>query len=72
MQKFVGMAFNEHHADVALFVATCAFGKAARELAARHNVVAFNRNLFGSWNAGAPLESLLPLGGRGDGIRRRR
>ncbi|MFF3323649.1 restriction endonuclease [Streptomyces sp. NPDC002889] len=72
MQKFVGMAFAEHHADVALFVATCPFGKAAGELAARHNVVAINRNLFGSWNSGAGLESLIPLSGTGDGLRTRR
>ncbi|QXE35520.1 restriction endonuclease [Streptomyces sp. GMY02] len=72
MQKFIGMAFKEHHADVALFVATCTFGKAARDLALRHNVTALNRNLFGSWNAGARLESLLPLSGTGEGLPRRR
>ncbi|MFE9997492.1 restriction endonuclease [Streptomyces avermitilis] len=72
MQKFVGMAFNEHHADVALFVATCEYGKAARDLAIKHQIVALNRNLFGSWNNGAPLESLLPLSGRGGGVSRRR
>ncbi|NEA55338.1 restriction endonuclease [Streptomyces sp. SID13666] len=67
MQKFVGMAFAEHHADVALFVATCAYGKAARDLAVKHNIVALNRDLFGSWNSGAPLTSLLPLSGTGGG-----
>jgi restriction system protein len=72
MQKFVGMAFNEHHADVALFVATCEYGKAARDLAIKHQIVALNRNLFGSWNSGAPLESLLPLSGTGGGVPRRR
>ncbi|WP_432190873.1 restriction endonuclease [Streptomyces sp. bgisy027] len=72
MQKFVGMAFNEHRADVALFVATCEYGKAARDLAIKHQIVALNRNLFGSWNSGAPLESLLPLSGAGGGVPRRR
>ncbi|WP_323187573.1 hypothetical protein [Streptomyces sp. NBC_01275] len=72
MQKFVGMAFNEHHADVALFVATCEYGKAARDLAVKHQIVALNRNLFGSWNSGAPLESLLPLSGTGGGVPHRR
>ncbi|MEU9371719.1 restriction endonuclease [Streptomyces avermitilis] len=72
MQKFVGMAFNEHHADVAVFVATCEYGKAARDLALKYNIVALNRNLFGSWNSGAPLGSLLSLSGAGGGIPRRR
>ncbi|MFF3337842.1 restriction endonuclease [Streptomyces flavidovirens] len=71
MQKFVGMAFAEHNADVALFVATCEYGKAARNLAVKHNIVALNRNLFGSWNSGAPLESLLALSGAGGGMARR-
>lgn len=72
MQKFVGMAFNEHHADVAVFVATCEYGKAARDLALKHNIVALNRNLFGSWNSGATLGSLLSLSGAGGGMPRRR
>jgi restriction system protein len=71
MQKFVGTAKLEHNADVALFVATCPFGKAARDLAVRHDIIAVNRDLFGSWNRGAPLESLLPLNGAGDGPRRK-
>ncbi|MEX3105492.1 restriction endonuclease [Streptomyces sp. ST1015] len=72
VQKFVGMAFAEHRADVALFVATCAFSEPARDLAVRHGIVALNRELFGAWNSGATLASLLPLGGRGGGPRRRR
>lgn len=72
MQKFVGTAKLEHKADVALFVATCPFGKAARDLAVKHDIIAINRDLFGAWNGGAPLESLLPLNGAGDGPRRRR
>lgn len=67
MQKFVGMAFAEHQADVALFVATCEYSRDARQLAIKHNIVALNRDLFGSWNSGAPLESLLPLSGAGGG-----
>lgn len=72
MQKFVGTAKLEHKADVALFVATCPFGKAARDLAVKHDIIAINRDLFGAWNSGAPLESLLPLNGAGDGPRRKR
>ncbi|MEV8034861.1 restriction endonuclease [Streptomyces sp. NPDC086182] len=72
MQKFVGTAKLEHKADVALFVATCPFGKAARDLAVKHDIIAINRDLFGAWDGGAPLESLLPLNGAGDGPRRKR
>lgn len=72
MQKFVGMAFAEHHADVALFVATCEYSGSARQLALKHHIVALNRDLFGSWNSGAPLSSLLGLGGTGAGPERRR
>ncbi|MFC7306847.1 restriction endonuclease [Streptomyces monticola] len=75
MQKFVGMAFAEHQADIAVFVATCEYSTRARQLALKHNIVALNRDLFGSWNNGATLESLLPLSGLGAGtsrIRKRR
>lgn len=72
MQKFVGMAFAEHKADVALFVATCEYSRDARQLALKHNITALNRDLFGSWNSGAPLNSLLPLSGAGAGPGRRR
>ncbi|MFF8868166.1 restriction endonuclease [Streptomyces sp. NPDC015139] len=72
MQKFVGMSFAEHKADVAVFVATCEFSRSARDLALKHNIVALNRNLFGSWNSGAPLMSLLPLSGAGGGPPQRR
>ncbi|WP_190094560.1 restriction endonuclease [Streptomyces melanogenes] len=72
MQKFVGMAFAEHHADVALFVTTCEYSGSARQLALKHHIVALNRDLFGSWNSGAPLSSLLGLGGTGAGLERRR
>ncbi|QNP68170.1 restriction endonuclease [Streptomyces roseirectus] len=67
MQKFVGMAYAEHHADVALYVTTCEYSAAARALALKHGITALNRDLFGSWNNGAPLLSLLPLGGAGGG-----
>ncbi|MGW0731790.1 restriction endonuclease [Streptomyces sp. NPDC002851] len=72
MQKFVGMAFSEHLADVAVFVATCEYTAAARTLATKHNIVTLNRDLFGSWNNGARLDSLLPLGGTGSGPARTR
>ena len=65
MQKFVGMAFAEHHADVALFVATCGYSTHARDLAVKHDIIALDRDLFGSWNNGAPLSSLLSLRRKG-------
>ncbi|WP_405969172.1 restriction endonuclease [Streptomyces sp. NBC_00988] len=72
MQKFVGTARLEHGADVALFVTTCrTFTKAALGLAVRQDIVAMHRDLLGSWVKGAPLETLIPLNGRGDGTMRR-
>jgi len=65
MQKFVGMAFAEHRADVALFVATCGYSTHARDLAVRHDIIVLDRDLFGSWNNGAPLSSLLSLRRKG-------
>lgn len=70
MQKFVGTAKLHHRAEVALFVATCRFGRAARDLAVSQGIFAMERDLLGSWNRGAPLESLLPLNGRGGGTAR--
>ncbi|MEU5580843.1 restriction endonuclease [Streptomyces huasconensis] len=73
MQKFVGTARPEHHADVALFVTTCrTFTKAALGLAVRQDIVALHRDLLGSWVSGAHLETLIPLSGRGDGVPKRR
>lgn len=67
MQKFDGTETLEHKADVALSVATRPFREAARDLAMRHDIIGINRDLFGAWNSGAPLEPLLPLNGAGDG-----
>ncbi|UDM05520.1 restriction endonuclease [Streptomyces longhuiensis] len=71
MQKFVGTARPEHGADVALFVTTCrAFTRDAQGLALRQNIVAVHRDLLGAWVKGAPLETLIPLNGRGNGTTR--
>ncbi|WP_405670445.1 restriction endonuclease [Streptomyces sp. NBC_01530] len=72
MQKFVGTARLEHGADVAVFVTTCrTFTKAAQGLALRQNIVPLHRDLLGSWVKGAHLETLIVLGGLGDGRTKR-
>jgi prophage antirepressor-like protein/restriction endonuclease Mrr len=58
MQKFVGTAMLEHHAEVAVFVATCAFSQSALELAERRGITVVSRTAFQTWNAGARLEAL--------------
>lgn len=72
MQKFVGTAWLHHRADVAMFVATCTFSKAALGLAVQHGVLAVHRDLLGQWNTGTPLQSMLPLNGAGQGDRTHR
>lgn len=73
MQKFVGTAWLHHKADVAVFVATCPFSKAALDLAVQHGVLALHRDLLGQWNMGTPLLALLPFNGSGQGgLRHRR
>ncbi|NUH38227.1 restriction endonuclease [Streptomyces samsunensis] len=71
MQKFLGTAKAEHGADVAVFVATCDFTRAAERLAVKHEILAMHRNLLGAWVRGATLESLIPLNGTGNGGRPR-
>lgn len=72
MQKFIGTAWLHHKADVAVFAATCPFGKAALALAVEHGVLAVHRDLLGQWNTGTPLLSLLALNGAGQGDRAHR
>lgn len=72
MQKFVGTAWLHHKADVAAFVATCPFSKAALDLAVQHGVLALHRDLLGQWNMGTPLPALLPFNGSGQGDQRHR
>ncbi len=67
MQKFLGTAWLHHRADVAVFAATCPFGKAALALAAEHRITAVHRDLLGLWNSGTPLTALLAVGGAGQG-----
>ncbi|KUL26987.1 restriction endonuclease [Streptomyces regalis] len=59
MQRFIGAARPEHHADIALYAVTCRFTKSALALAARHGITVMPRELFAAWNAGARLETLL-------------
>ncbi|MEK8171563.1 restriction endonuclease [Streptomyces sp. M19] len=68
MQKFVGTAWLHHKADVAVFVATCPFGKAALNLAVTHGILALHRDLLGQWNTGTP-PGPPPLNGTGQGTR---
>lgn len=71
MQKFLGTAKAEHGADVAVFVTTAHFTRAAQALAMKHGILALHRNLLGAWVRGSTLESLIPLNGAGSGPARR-
>ncbi|MFI0779609.1 restriction endonuclease [Streptomyces sp. NPDC021212] len=71
MQKFLGTAKAEHGADVAAFVTTANFTRAAQALAVKHGILALHRNLLGAWVRGSTLESLIPLNGAGTGPPRR-
>ncbi|MFI0819642.1 restriction endonuclease [Streptomyces sp. NPDC021098] len=72
MQKFLGTAKAEHDADVAVFVTTAHFTRAAQALAMKHGILALHRNLLGAWVRGSTLESLIPLNGAGSGPPRAR
>lgn len=65
MQKFLGTAKAEHGADVAVFVTTAHFTRAAQGLAVKHGILALHRDLLGAWVRGSTLESLIPLNGAG-------
>ncbi|MFF7649398.1 restriction endonuclease [Streptomyces sp. NPDC007983] len=67
MQKFLGTAKAEHGADVAIFVTTATFTRAAQALATKHDILALHRNLLGAWVRGSTLQSLIPLNGAGSG-----
>ncbi|MFD0267152.1 restriction endonuclease [Streptomyces sp. NPDC127106] len=58
MQKFLGAAKVLHRADVALYVATCAFTREALAIAAQGGVTAVHRGLLEAWSTGAPLQAL--------------
>lgn len=58
MQKFLGSSKVLHQADVALYVATCAFTREALAIAAQGGVTAVHRGLLEAWSAGVRLQVL--------------
>ncbi|MFJ8011910.1 restriction endonuclease [Streptomyces sp. NPDC096339] len=58
MQKFLGASKVIHQADVALYVATCAFTRESLALAAQGGVTAVHRGLLEAWSAGVQLQVL--------------
>ncbi|MGT2529349.1 restriction endonuclease [Streptomyces nojiriensis] len=58
MQKFLGASKVIHEADVALYVATCAFTRESLALAAQGGVTAVHRGLLEAWSAGVKLQVL--------------
>lgn len=57
MQKFVG-TMTLHHAEVALYVATCPFSREAHDIAVQAGVTAVHRGLLEAWSAGTVLQVL--------------
>ncbi|MDX3850419.1 restriction endonuclease [Streptomyces sp. AK02-01A] len=57
MQKFVG-TMTLHHAEAALYVATCPFSREARDIAVQAGVTAVHRGLLEAWSAGTALSVL--------------
>ncbi|MFD7260058.1 restriction endonuclease [Streptomyces sp. NPDC059874] len=58
MQKFLGASKVLHQADVALYVATCAFTRESLAIAAQGGVTAVHRGLLEAWSAGVQLQVL--------------
>ncbi|WP_327305718.1 restriction endonuclease [Streptomyces sp. NBC_01298] len=58
MQKFLGAAKVLRRADVALYVATCAFTRESLAIAAQGGVTAVHRGLLEAWSAGVRLQVL--------------
>ncbi|WP_329382453.1 restriction endonuclease [Streptomyces sp. NBC_01351] len=58
MQKFLGASKVLHKADVALYVATCAFTRESLAIAAQGGVTAVHRGLLEAWSAGVQLQVL--------------
>ncbi|KIF75548.1 restriction endonuclease [Streptomyces sp. 150FB] len=57
MQKFIG-TMTLHHAEVALYVATCPFSQEAGAIAVQAGVTAVHRGLLEAWSAGTALPVL--------------
>lgn len=58
MQKFLGASKVLRRADVALYVATCAFTRESLAIAAQGGVTAVHRGLLEAWSAGVRLQVL--------------
>ncbi|MCJ0868766.1 restriction endonuclease [Streptomyces sp. AP-93] len=58
MQKFLGASKVLRQADVALYVATCAFTRESLAIAALGGVTAVHRGLLEAWSAGVRLQVL--------------
>ncbi|MGW7450323.1 restriction endonuclease [Streptomyces sp. NPDC054787] len=58
MQKFLGASKVLHRADVALYVATCAFTREALAISTQGGVTAVHRGLLEAWSAGVRLQVL--------------
>lgn len=58
MQKFLGASKVLHRADVALYVATCAFTRESLAIATQGGVTAVHRGLLEAWSAGVQLQVL--------------
>lgn len=69
MQRLLG-ARTDFGADVAILVTNARFTADAERYARENGIVAIGRNLFATWLKGAALDSLLHVGGGGQGDRR--
>lgn len=69
VQRLLG-ARTDFGADVAIFVTNTRFTADAERYAKEKGIIAIGRNLFATWLAGATLESVLAVGGGGQGGRR--
>jgi restriction system protein len=55
IQRFLGTAYHEHRAEIALFVTTSSYTGPARELGTRGGIVLVDGGLLASWMAGMAL-----------------
>ncbi|MDH6108117.1 restriction system protein [Kitasatospora sp. MAP12-15] len=61
MQTFVGTARPEHHADIAVFVASCAYTKDAEHYGRKHRITLVDRDLLAMWKNGTTLEAIVAM-----------
>lgn len=60
IQRFLGTVWDEHRAEIALFVTTSSFTRAARELGTRRRVVLVDGRRLAGWMSDGPTASPLP------------